>query len=336
MKIVSVNGRQYRLPNGLNEFQQKLYIHLINWKRENITAKSGINGGIEYDTFLPEEFKDKYPILYPDILQKFKEHQQKFPFRIHQFFNHIASSQAACANLFLPVLLHPNADDVLKQLKPDFAALARNEFDNGFRMEFWDESCNSLNDHSETSGTDSDIAIAYYSHSKELCLWLIEHKLTEAEFTTCGGFKSKGRIARHNCEKTFAEILKDKDTCYYHSAKKFKYWDITEKNAEFFANHNRYSSCPFKDGLNQLWRNQLLALSIENDSRQKFSQVFFSVVRHPLNKSLDVSIEEYKKLIGNNSKFSVFTSHEVIEAAQGLNESELNKWIVWYKKLYNI
>lgn len=31
-------------------------------------------------------------------------------------------------------------------------------------------------------------------------LWLIEHKLTEEEFTPCGGFKSKNRTSLHICE----------------------------------------------------------------------------------------------------------------------------------------
>ena len=72
----------------------------------------------------------------------------------------MASSQAANVNLFLPILLHENADDILKQLKPDFIRLAKSKLDNGFRIEFWDEPYNNLNDKNKTSGTDSDIAIA--------------------------------------------------------------------------------------------------------------------------------------------------------------------------------
>jgi hypothetical protein len=49
-----------------------------------------------------------------------------------------------------------------------------------------------LNDHTNVSGTDADIAIAYYDNLGNLNLWMIEHKLTEVEFTTCGGFKSRG------------------------------------------------------------------------------------------------------------------------------------------------
>jgi hypothetical protein len=66
-------------------------------------------------------------------------------------------------------------------------------------------------------GTDADIAIAYRNPVGTLCLWLIEHKLTEAEFHACGGFKSNGRKARPDCDcsRSFADIQENKDTCYH-------------------------------------------------------------------------------------------------------------------------
>jgi len=33
-----------RLPGSLNPFQQKLYIHLINWKWRHITREPGKSG----------------------------------------------------------------------------------------------------------------------------------------------------------------------------------------------------------------------------------------------------------------------------------------------------
>jgi len=41
MKEFNVNGKNYRLPNALNPFQQAMYIHLINWKWQNITEEEG-------------------------------------------------------------------------------------------------------------------------------------------------------------------------------------------------------------------------------------------------------------------------------------------------------
>jgi hypothetical protein len=250
----------------------------------------------------------------------------------------MASSQAANVNLFLPVLLHSTANQMLNLLKEDFKDLAINELYKGFRIEFWDGNSNTdkglLGDHTAIAGTDSDIAIAYYNKENELCLWLIEHKLTEKEFTECGGAKSKGRKQNHDCTRSFSEILKNKDLCYYHSGSKYEYWNITEANQSFFVNHSNHKSCPFKGGMNQLWRNQLLGFAIEKLG--KYKHVHFSVVHHPDNDALRNSIDQYKDLINSNPKFSVFTSKDVIDIACKVSDSALQTWVDWYKELYKL
>lgn len=343
----TIKGKTYKLPGSLTPFQEEMYIHLINWKWNNITKESGIykkkdRNGIEktyeYDAILPESVHGKFPVIYPSVLDDLKKHKQLFDFKFHEHFNHMASSQAANVNLFLPILLHPSANLILQGLNRDFKELAINELYKGFRVEFWDGNSNKekgiLGDHSAIAGTDSDIAIAYYNKENELCLWLIEHKLTEKEFTECGGAKSKGRKPEHDCTKSFSEILKNKGLCYYHSCSNYEYWNITEKNQSFFINHALHQSCPFKGGMNQLWRNQLLGFAIEKQG--KYKHVYFSVVHHPGNEELNESIKQYKELIGNNIQFSVFDSKEVIDITAKLNDAELNAWVNWYKELYKI
>jgi len=339
VREIRANGKTYRLPNVQNPFQEEMYIHLINWKWQYITKKEGYYRNEPYDAILPESVREDLPVIYPDVVDTLKRHRENFPFKLHQHFHHMVSSQAANANLFLPVLLNPRVNEVFKQLKPDFAELAVDKLDNGFQIEFWGASDGSglLGDHTKRSGTDSDIAIAYYSNKRELCLWLIEHKLTEKEFTECHASTSKGRETNHHdCNRAFSEILENKGNCYYHDVRHFRYWDITEKHQKFFINHAQHKNCPFRSGANQLWRNQLLAFSLEDDDPKTYRNVYFSVVRHPGNISLNKTINEYTNLIGNNERFSTFTSTDVIKAAETLNDTELNKWITWYQELYNL
>lgn len=345
MKKEVVNGKEYRLPNSLTKFQKEMYVHLINWKWKYITKEFGLykhkGKWIEYDAILPKSVCSQMPIIYNPIKSILLEHNQQFPFKLHTHFNHMASSQAANINLFLPILLSPNANDILRLLKSDFKELAHSELYKGFRIEYWDGNSNKekglLGDHNANSGTDSDIAIAYYNHNEELCLWLIEHKLTEKEFTECGGFDSNGRNkAIHKCEMSFADIIKDKNLCYYHNVRKNNYWKLTDKYESFFANHNAFESCPFSKGMNQLWRNQLLGLAIEDDENNAFKNVYFSVAHHPENHSLDKSINEYTQLINNNPKFSIFTSKDVVEKALTVKNKVINDWVVWYKELYRV
>jgi hypothetical protein len=342
-----INGINYKLPSQLSDFQKNMYIHLINWKWKNITKEAGNykrkdkKGEIityEYDAILPESVHQNYPIIYPDILLMLKQHKKNFDFKLHEHFNHMASSQAANVNLFLPILFNSKANEVFKELKEDFGHIASDELDHGFRIEFWDGNSKTnngiLGDHSAIAGTDSDIAIAYYNKENELCLWLIEHKLTEKEFTECGGAKSKGRKHNHDCTKSFSEIIENKDLCYYHSGSKYEYWNITQANQSFFINHNKFITCPFKGGMNQLWRNQLLGFAVKKQG--KYKQVYFSVVHHPDNDALNESIIQYKELINANPMFSDFTSKKVIDAVSKVSNTAMHSWIDWYKELYNL
>lgn len=165
-------------------------------------------------------------------------------------------------------------------------------------------------------------------------LWLIEHKLTEREFTTCGGYESVSNKNKENCKSSFSDILNDKNLCHYQDKCHYEYWNITEKHKNFFANAKACKTCPFKGGMNQLWRNQLLGLALEDENVYK--HVYFSVVHHPDNHALDDTINDYKQLINNNPKFSSFSSKVIIDKAKTVNAPDINKWIEWYRELYKI
>lgn len=347
MRVERIAGRAYRIPDGLNDFQLQIYVHLIDWKWANITIEPGTyehrGRQIHYDAMLPSKMLSELPVIYRPVAEELRRHQTLNRFRIHTHFNHMASSQAATVNLFLPLLKHPLGGRVLAAVKPDFATLAIDQLDHGYCLEYWggnfqDGVADSgpLGDKSALAGTDSDIAIAYRNHSDELCLWLIEHKLTESEFTPCGGFKSKDRKNHPSCDctRTVAEIVEDKNACFHHLVRARKYWTLTERNVEFFGNHGKHKECPFRGGMNQLWRNQLLALSIEQDERTPFSHGSFSVARHPANIHLNDSLDGFKDLVNHNPKFSVFTSADVLSAAETLRDEKLDEWAKWYRALY--
>lgn len=349
MKKKLIKGKKYRLPKSLDDFREKMYVHLIDWKWEHITKESGFKK-VKYDAMLPESVVGMFPLIYPTITNDLKELKKKFAFKFHIHFNHMASSQAANINLFLPILLNQKADYVLEEfLKkriPNFKRLAKDgnketELYKGFRLEFWDGNSNTekglLGDHNARAGTDSDIAIAYYNDEEQLCLWLIEHKLTEKKFTTCGGNKTKKNKKKELCENSFSDILEDNNLCYYNYACGYNYWNITNENEKnFFVNAHKHKSCPFKGGMNQLWRNQLLGLALEKE--KKYAKVYFSVVKHPDNlaNQLKEAISDYKELTDNNPKFFDFTSDELVKIAEQKGDDDLKKWVKWYKELYNI
>jgi hypothetical protein len=345
MNVETINGRKYHLPDRQSAFQKALYVHLIDWKWKNISTDAGYHmhreNQIPYDAILPEALQGKMPHLYPSVVRQLADHRQRNHIRIHPHFYHMASSQAANINLFLPILHHSRANAILAEINHDFVSLATDQLDNGYCLEYWGGNFGSdpadkgpLGDKSSRAGTDSDIAIAYRNSQDELCLWLIEHKLTEAEFTTCGGFKSAGRNERHDCSRSFSAILANTVVCYHKDVRQSNYWSITERNADFFVNHGEHKQCPFQGGMNQLWRNQLLAMAIEQDEKQPYKHARFSVVKHPANASLDATLGAFGDLVGKNPKFSVFTSEDVLHSAEAQQDDELNKWATWYRNLY--
>ena len=82
MKVKEINGKEYRLPNVLTDFQRKMYIHLINYKWANITQEPGIYRNNSYDALLPEKLIEELYPLYEPIKDRFKEHKRKYPYWI--------------------------------------------------------------------------------------------------------------------------------------------------------------------------------------------------------------------------------------------------------------
>ena len=333
------------------KFRDKVYSSLITYKKEDlrIDGKGISTRGVEHDCLFPKPYCDaKIPVmLYEGIKATVEDIQgSKFAYKPHlEASLHVASSQTACINLFVPILESEYADQILtlSGVTPEgFDHIDREQFRKGYCLEYWESSVGArglLGDHSPRAGTDSDVAIAYRNKSNKLCLWLIEHKLTEQEFTTCGGYRSKGisPLEKEFCDSCgIKEILADHDKCYYHKHCKYDYWRIMDKAkakdkvkvSSFFSGEYEGEGCPFRGGMNQLWRNQLMALELEK--RGIFEEVYFSVVTHPENSFLDKTMNEYRKLINNSPKFFDFKSSALVNVAAGF----LPDWSKWYKRVY--
>ena len=65
-----INGVKYYIPNNLTLEQKAIYVHIIDWKRKNITTERGLYRGHEYDAIFSEKYRGSsndvqanYPIL---------------------------------------------------------------------------------------------------------------------------------------------------------------------------------------------------------------------------------------------------------------------------------
>jgi hypothetical protein len=330
-----------------DKFKTIVYDRLKDYKEKDLNIKTkGEYLGKSNAYIFPEPYaSNALPcMLYKGIVDTIKDIQvSKFAYKPHRLASkHVASSQTACLNLFTPILESSDCDIILKSsgIAPtNYDHIDRNEFRNGYCFEYWDgigsNSKGLLGDHSKRAGTDSDVAIAYRDPNGNLCLWLIEHKLTEQEFTACGGFRSKSKkftaeMKSYCTSCTISDITADHKLCHYHKNCNYHYWKImdTSEAKRIFSGKSPIAGCPFRNGMNQLWRNCLLAIGLE--LKGSYHSVNFSVVSHPMNHFLDETISQFKKLTNNNERFSDFKSDKLINASRPF----LTGWVKWYEKVY--
>lgn len=77
------------------------------------------------------------PHVYQPAQAQLAAHRVRNTFRIHKHFYHMASSQAANINLFMPILHSPHVDAILGRVNPDFKSLATDQLDQGYCIEYW-------------------------------------------------------------------------------------------------------------------------------------------------------------------------------------------------------
>lgn len=287
---------------------------------------------------------DKQKLMYPKIVEAIENHREIRKFEYHRFFEagHVASSQAACFNLFLPIMISNHAAEVLACVKPDIKKIDDTRLDHGYCFEYWREEPlyaegsdkGLLNDHSKIYGTDADFAVSYIDRDEKKCLWLIEHKLTETEFTRCNVYHNSKHSSEHDiCDGlTFAELIREPNKCYYTWKRHFAYWNHTTKELFPYTDANK-KGCPFKDGMCQLWRNVLLAE--EARKTYGYDKVFFSVAKPEGNTLLDDSITKFSEIV-RHGMFSVINPRELFRAANAFDDGLLHDWRKWYAKTYLI
>ena len=125
-----INGEQYYLPSNLTSEQEAIYVQIIDWKRKNITTQRGLYRGHEYDAIFPDETPVPEMLYKPIIPLLDKMQQGKFAYKPHKFAFHAVSSQTACINLFMPLLLSEDADRILPMIPgcpADFSKIARDK-----------------------------------------------------------------------------------------------------------------------------------------------------------------------------------------------------------------
>lgn len=266
-----------------NPWQKKVYKTMALLLEANPEIKSfgQSTNGNAYKHLLTIE-QSKFNFITEDIHTATKERFSKHKAGdLHRILTNTAASQPYCFNLIIYLQQHPALADKLfsslfeKQVKvhhlePEFTP---NTCDNiiGFERT-GDESIGDQN-LKLGIGTDADIAVFYTYDINKKGVLLVEFKFIEAEFSVCSSYADKKQI-KSTCdsENYFTDLIHKKKTdeannilCGYN---RYFNWQLTSKSKVIDGEKIKsISCCPFRFGLNQLWRNMLLAEQVAS-SRQ--------------------------------------------------------------------
>ena len=327
----------------MKNFSEKLIQHLIEYKENILGIKSrGKFKDEEYDHIL-EKYISSFNFL-PSIQTDAINLLYKKNVKLHIYSDHLNSSQIACFNLFISLLINKDlANKVFKSIIPEFKELLNIEFEYYDDKDYLNEGRNKKANKRDI-GTDADVAIFYSNENNERCLCLLEHKLSEKEFTNCGAFKSHKNDKKDFC-KDFTKIWSDTNKCYYHANCNYGYWNLTKDKNSIFDSvklFNYKGICPFKNSLQQLWRNMLMTQAIENDSNNDIKKTCFGVIYHSENDKLfklkeftgeSDTIIAFTSLLKDKNKFLVITIQDIINKVKEV-EDTIPKWVEEYEEKY--
>jgi hypothetical protein len=255
-----------------NPWQKKVYRKMAEYLETNphIQTFGKSAKGTPYKHLLTVE-NSQFNFITDKILsatkQRFSKHKAG---DLHRILTNTAASQPYCFNLIIylqqkPYLANKLFSDLLgksvkvQHLEPEFTPNMCNNIE-GFERTS-DESIGDQN-LKLGIGTDADIAIFYTYDNGKKGILLVEFKFIEAEFSTCSSFANKKAIQPTcNSEIFYSELVATKNMlCGYN---KYFNWQLTNKSRVIDGQKiGTVSSCPFRFGLNQLWRNMLLAEQI--------------------------------------------------------------------------
>lgn len=286
-----------------NPFQEKIEEHLLTFKTEH--------------QYLPPTSKKEWYYqdigdnLFPPVKHGFLQHVYDTGMPLHDYVNHVRSSQIFCVNVFYPLLTSEEGQRILLQtlsnkIGQKLESIKKYEFefitDSDLLGEWKNEDT-----YQEDYVTAVDLYLQTSNDKKEKYIFLFEVKFTEDKFSTCGGFKSRANReeTKEICTNS-ARLYENFNLCYLHGGGGLnnhhrKYFELLPK--ENFKQEAFNESCPFID-VHQCLRNHALLRAINNDD---VAGAYFVLLHHDQNAEICNEWKKYKAILEDDVKNEIFT-----------------------------
>lgn len=276
-----------------SKFQDEMESYLINFKEKCQYIPSLGNSRRWY-------YYDILDNLYPPIKYGFMQYAYDNTVKMHDFVNHVRSSQVFGFNFLFPLLTYKQ--NVILSVLSNATKIEMERISN-FSFEYTPEG-NFLGEWESNTkpgpyATSADVAIFTQDKDGIQYAFLFEIKFTEESFSECGGFKSASNKIKRNCEDR--ELLnKDFNNCYmqidYGRKKARKYFNCFGDLKTAFPGHPEVKDCPFK--YNQCLRNHAFARYLCMNGKAK--KAYFGLIYHDQNKEIKNQWDFYYNLVSDD------------------------------------
>lgn len=268
----------------------------------------------EKKQYLPTKSKKKWLYsdlsdnLFPPSRHGFLQYVYDNAMPLHDYINHVRSSQAYCVNIFFYLL-----QNFRKEMVDYFNINLNLQIDEIEKFEFehspeenilgeWKSEANKP----EEYVTAVDLIILGKRHDGTKQAILIEVKFTEASFSECGGYNSGANTEEmRNACKSGKLLVEDFKNCYLHGCKGKS--NLKQKYFELLLLSNTYESSAF-DGIcpfittHQCLRNHAMMqwfLNAGYDAR-------LCLVHHEDNTAIVEKWEQYNQLLKPSQKSKLY------------------------------
>ncbi len=309
-------------------FGRSLEAHLRKW-RTGVDGRRGLRWDHWSDGIYPA-----YRALAEDVVRTDSV-------KLHEHAAHLRSSQTFAFNLFLPfregsrsrladrvgaMIGEPlSINEVRFEWVPPGALLGEIRGDRPAPGE---------------AATGVDVVLWGRLPGGERAVVLLEVKLSEGDFTHCGGRDSPGNQRRDVCASA-ALFFDDPSACYLRRTKRARrdrrYWEI------FAASHGSVRAafpgadvngpCPFAESMQQPMRNLAIARGLEQGEYRAVEKAWFGLCAHDNNPDVAGHWERWTRLLPDAAMAPTLPASEVVQAGE---DEGFVEWAAWMRDRYRL
>ncbi len=167
---------------------------------------------------------------------------------------------------------------------------------------------------------------------------LLEVKLSEGEFTPCGGRESQGNRRKDVCQSARL-FMRDPNACYLRrpvrQRRDRRYWEIFTRShgsvRKAFPHADLDGPCPFAYDMQQPMRNLAIARGLEQEGMVR--RAWFALCAHDANPDIAARWADWSRLLPEPSPAPAIPASEIVS----IGEAEgLTDWAAYMRERYQL